>query len=44
MAEDTILVIDDEAQIRMLLNITLSAKHYQIVEASTGREDRKSVV
>ncbi len=38
MAEDTILVIDDEAQIRMLLNITLSAKHYQIVEASTGRE------
>lgn len=38
MATDTILVIDDEAQIRMLLEITLSAQGYHIAEASTGRE------
>jgi two-component system, OmpR family, KDP operon response regulator KdpE len=38
MSPDTILVIDDEAQIRMLLEITLSAKGYHIVETSTGRE------
>jgi two-component system, OmpR family, KDP operon response regulator KdpE len=38
MSADTILVIDDENQIRMLLEITLSAKGYHIVEASTGKE------
>ena len=38
MALDTILVIDDEIQIRMLLEITLSSKGYKIVEASTGKE------
>jgi two-component system, OmpR family, KDP operon response regulator KdpE len=38
MSTDTILVIDDEIQIRMLLEITLSAKGYKIVEASTGKE------
>jgi len=38
MSLDTILVIDDEIQIRMLLEITLSAKGYKIVEAATGKE------
>lgn len=38
MLTDTILIIDDENQIRMLLEITLSAKGYHIVEASTGKE------
>ena len=35
---NTILVIDDENQIRRLLNITLSANSYKIVEATTGKE------
>jgi two-component system, OmpR family, KDP operon response regulator KdpE len=38
MSTDTILIIDDETQIRLLLEITLSAKGYHIVEASTGKE------
>jgi two-component system KDP operon response regulator KdpE len=36
--EDTILIIDDEVQIRRLLEITLSANGYKISEASTGKE------
>ena len=35
---DTILIIDDEVQIRRLLEITLSASGYKISEASTGKE------
>ena len=35
---DTILIIDDEVQIRRLLEITLSANGYKISEASTGKE------
>ena len=35
---DTILLIDDEVQIRRLLEITLSANGYKISEASTGKE------
>lgn len=35
---NTILVIDDENQIRRLLDITLSANAYKIVEATTGKE------
>ena len=39
MAEnETILIIDDEVQIRRLLEITLSANGYKISEASTGKE------
>lgn len=34
----TILIIDDEVQIRHLLEITLSANGYRIAEASTGKE------
>ena len=33
-----ILIIDDEVQIRRLLEITLSAKGYKISEASSGKE------
>jgi two-component system, OmpR family, KDP operon response regulator KdpE len=36
--KDTILIIDDELQIRRLLEITLSANSYKIIEASTGKE------
>ena len=35
---DTILIIDDEVQIRRLLEITLSANGYKISEASTAKE------
>lgn len=38
MSTDTILIIDDETQIRMLLEITLSAKDYKILEAANGKE------
>src|ERR1035438_10417834 len=34
----TILIIDDEVQIRRLLEITLSANDFKIAEASTGKE------
>jgi len=36
--EGTILIIDDEVQIRRLLEITLSANGYRIAEAATGKE------
>jgi two-component system, OmpR family, KDP operon response regulator KdpE len=35
---DTILVIDDEVQIRRLLEITLSSNGYKISETSTGKD------
>src|SRR5665648_17964 len=35
---DTILIIDDEVQIRRLLEITLSSNGYKICEASSGKE------
>ncbi len=35
---DNILIIDDEVQIRRLLEITLSSHGYKISEAATGRE------
>lgn len=35
---DTILIIDDEVQIRRLLEITLSSEGYKISEASNGKE------
>ena len=36
--DNIILIIDDEVQIRRLLEITLSANDYHINEASTGKE------
>ena len=38
MNTDTILIVDDETQIRRLLKITLSASGYKTIEASTGKE------
>ena len=35
---ETILVIDDEVQIRRLLEITLSSNGFKISEAATGKE------
>jgi len=37
-ANGTILIIDDEVQIRRLLEITLTAKDYKVSEAATGKE------
>ena len=36
--EGSILIVDDEVQIRRLLEITLSANGYKISEASTGKD------
>ncbi len=36
--QENILIIDDEVQIRRLLEITLSASGYKILEASTGKD------
>ncbi len=37
-AGSTILIVDDEIQIRRFLRIGLEAQHYSVVEASTGKE------
>jgi two-component system KDP operon response regulator KdpE len=37
-SEGTILIIDDEIQIRRLLEITLNASEFKVSEASTGKE------
>ena len=36
-APTTLLIIDDEVQIRRLLRVTLEAEHYRVREAETGR-------
>src|SRR4026208_843206 len=38
MNNAAILIVDDEVQIRKLLNITLQSNSYKVVEASTGKE------
>ena len=38
MNNPTILVIDDEASMRKLLQITLSAQSYRVIEAPTGKD------
>jgi two-component system, OmpR family, KDP operon response regulator KdpE len=35
---ETILIIDDEVQIRRLLEITLSSNGYKIISAASGKE------
>lgn len=42
MNSPTILIIDDEAQIRKLLEITLSANGFKVHEAGTGKEGQIS--
>lgn len=38
MSKPSILVIDDESQIRKLLAITLQSNNYSVIEAATGKE------
>jgi two-component system, OmpR family, KDP operon response regulator KdpE len=38
MNNPTILIIDDEVQIRKLLTITLQSNNYKVIEATTGKE------
>lgn len=38
MSNSEILIIDDEAQIRKLLQITLQSNEYAVNEASTAKE------
>ncbi|WP_423129751.1 response regulator [Gaoshiqia sp. Z1-71] len=38
IGQETILIIDDELQIRRLLEITLSASGYKIIHSSNGRD------
>lgn len=38
MSNASVLIIDDEAQIRKLLTITLQTNEYKVFEASTGKE------
>lgn len=43
MNNASVLVIDDEAQIRKLLTITLQSNDYKVIEASTGKEGLSAV-
>jgi two-component system, OmpR family, KDP operon response regulator KdpE len=43
MDSTSILIIDDEAQIRKLLTITLQSNDYKVSEAATGKEGLKLV-
>src|SRR5688500_9748391 len=38
MSNASVLIIDDETQIRRLLTITLQSNEYKVFEASTGKE------
>ena len=38
MLKETILLIEDEPQIRRLLAITLESNDYKVLQASTGKE------
>lgn len=42
-SNQSILIIDDEAQIRKLLTITLQSNNYKVIEAATGSEGVKLV-
>ena len=43
MSNQSILVIDDEPHIRMLLNITLQSENYTVFEATTGEEGLSTI-
>ena len=36
--QNTIVIIDDEAQIRKILSITLEAADYKVIESSKGKD------
>lgn len=38
MNDATILIVDDEPQIRKMLSITLQSSGYRMIEAGTGKE------
>ena len=38
MSTPTILVVDDEPQIRRVMRTTLSSNGYQVIEAASGEE------
>jgi len=40
----TILIVDDEPQIRRVLKVTLCAKGYEVIEATTGQEAVESLL
>ena len=42
-AQNTIVVIDDESQIRKVLSITLEAQDYKVIEAAKGKDGIVSV-
>jgi two-component system, OmpR family, KDP operon response regulator KdpE len=42
-SNQSVLIIDDEAQIRKLLTITLQSNNYKVIEAATGRDGVKLV-
>ena len=44
MADTTILVVDDEPQIRRVLQVTLSSSGYDVIEAKNGQEAVEMVI
>jgi two-component system KDP operon response regulator KdpE len=44
MHDTTILVVDDEPQIRRVLRATLSSNGYEVIEAQSGQEAVEMVV
>lgn len=43
MSKQSVLIIDDESQIRRLLTITLQSNNYDVIEAATGKEGVNAV-
>ena len=43
MNNATILIVDDEVQIRKMLTITLQANGYSVIEAATGKDALKTI-
>jgi len=44
MNDTTILVVDDEPQIRRVLRVTLSSNGYEVIEAKDGEEAVATVI
>lgn len=43
MSKQSVLIIDDESQIRRLLTITLQSNNYDVIEAATGKDGVNAV-